>query len=103
MTPTLSSIVKGRITEGRLTTRHARGQRPMGMTRTYDCESLQHARCLVNELLELGERTHHRTRVVVDGTHVVLETWTPNQGITELDEEYCAEADVIFEDTRCWR
>lgn len=73
------------------------------MNRTYDCDSREHARKLVNDLLELQDTTHHASRVTCEGCRVELAVWTPNCGVTELDEEYVREADVIFEDARYWR
>lgn len=82
-------------------TRKKRGHTPR-LCREYKCGTRRHARNLANELLEMSERTHHPSRVLVEGNVVQYETWTPNVGVTELDEEHCQEADEIFEDTRWW-
>lgn len=99
----LNDLMRARILEGAAVRRERRDARPKGLVREYDCVGREHVRALVGELLEMQDRLHHSARVVVEGCRVTLETWTPNQGVTELDEEYCAEADVVFEDTRGWR
>lgn len=70
--------------------------------REYTCDTRVQARRLVDELMSLSDVTYHPSRITVEGTTVVLETWTPNQGITQLDEDYCGEADEIYEECRRW-
>lgn len=80
--------------------RPSRIQRVPKLTREYVCHSRAHAREFVNELMTLQERTHHDANIRIDGCKILIEVCTQGVGITELDEEYIAESDAIFEDCK---
>lgn len=100
----LHDLLGERIRLGALNETHVRNTTVASKTnRVYECESRGHARQLVNELMELQDRTHHCSRITCEGCRVILDVWTQGGMSTELDEEYASEADIIFEDARYWR
>jgi pterin-4a-carbinolamine dehydratase len=69
-------------------------------TSNFKCDDRNHAREFVAELMEIQDKTRHCARIRVEDCDVVLETWTPNVGITELDDEFAAAAKDAYEQFR---
>ena len=70
------------------------------LIRTYEFKSAAHLRRFVDGLLSMQERIEHHAQILIEEKTVKVKvgTHTLNR-ITELDTEYAAEADQIFEET----
>lgn len=70
------------------------------LIRTYDFKDASHLRRFIDQLLSMQERIEHHAQILIDGNSVKVRVGTQTlKRITELDTEYAAEADHIFEET----
>jgi pterin-4a-carbinolamine dehydratase len=70
------------------------------LIRTYETTGDSHLRQFIDQLLAMQERIDHHAQILIDGKSVKVRVGTHTlKRITELDTEYAAEADLVFEET----
>ena len=71
------------------------------LIRSYDFESADHLRRFVDQILAMQERVDHHAQVLIEHKKVKIRVGTQSLNrITEMDTEYAAEADHIYEETK---
>jgi len=72
---------------------------PPRLSKTYQFDSITNEVRFIVELLEYQEEVQHHGLLTIDGHDVTAEVWTHDlEDVTELDREYAAEADAIYDD-----
>ena len=70
------------------------------LMRTYDFKSSEHLRLFIDQLLAMQERVDHHAQVLIEKSKVKVRVSTASLNrVTEMDTEYAAEADHIYEET----
>lgn len=70
------------------------------LIRSYDFKDSSHLRMFVDQILAMQERIEHHAQILIESKIVKIRVGTHSLNrITELDTEYAAEADHIFEET----
>lgn len=71
------------------------------LIRTYDFDKPEHLRQFVNQILAMQERVDHHAQILIEHKKVKIRVGTHSLNrITEMDTEYAAEADNIYEETK---
>ena len=69
------------------------------LIRTYEFKSASSLRSFVDQLLAMQERIEHHAQILIEEKNVKVRVGTISLNrITELDTEYAAEADHIYEE-----
>ena len=72
---------------------------PERLHRVYEFQNLSQRGLFVEELMALEERSGHYAKLTIEGTRVTVEVWTHDLNrVTELDQEYAGDCDVLFND-----
>lgn len=70
------------------------------LIRTYEFESFIRLRLFVDQLLAMQDRVEHHAQILIEEKIVKVRVGTASLNrITELDTEYAAEADHIYEES----
>lgn len=70
------------------------------LIRTYNFSTFSNLRLFIDQLLGMQERVNHHAQILIDGNDVKIKVSTKTLNrITEMDTEYAAEADNIYEET----
>ena len=70
------------------------------LIRTYEFSNSSHMRRFVDQLLAMQDRVEHHAQILIEEKSVKVKVGTRSlERITELDTEYAAEADHIYEET----
>lgn len=79
-------------------------ENPRRLSRIFSFDSADKQRYFINELLHYQERHSHHCRMTIDGSQVLIETYTHDiNDITNLDLKLASFADEIFRDTQFFR
>ena len=71
------------------------------LIRTYAFSSVDHLRQFIDQLLAMQERVEHEAQILIEGKTVKVRVGTKSLNrITEMDTEYAAEADYIYEESK---
>lgn len=71
------------------------------LIRTYEFESANHLRNFVDQILAMQERVEHHAQILIEHKKVKIRVGTLSLNrITEMDTEYAAEADHIYEEIK---
>ena len=71
------------------------------LIRTYEFENAEHLRNFVDQILAMQERIEHHAQILIEHKKVKVRVGTKSLNrITEMDTEYAAEADHIYEETK---
>ena len=72
---------------------------PESLQRVFELSSAQHLIYFLEDIIQLQEELKHHGRLLVDGNRVLVQisTHTLNQ-VTELDIEWAAKVDEIYDD-----
>lgn len=71
------------------------------LIRTYDFDKEKHLRLFVDQILAMQERVEHHAQILIEHKKVKIRVGTASLNrITEMDTEYAAEADNIYEETK---
>lgn len=71
------------------------------LIRSYDFESPDHLRRFVDQVLLMQERIEHHAQILIEHKKVKVRVGTKALNrITEMDTEYAAEADSIYDETK---
>ena len=74
-------------------------QEPERLMRKFVFEDIQNRNWFLKELLEDEVQSGHNGKITIDGMEAVIEVWTHDiDAVTELDIEYAARCDDIFND-----
>jgi pterin-4a-carbinolamine dehydratase len=72
---------------------------PERLMRKFVFEDIEGRNWFLKELLDDETRSGHNGKIIVDGMDTVIEVWTHDiDAVTELDLEYAARCDDIFND-----
>ena len=72
---------------------------PERLHRTYIFDSISQRSLFVEELMSLEEVSSHHAKITIEGLKVTVEVWTHDvERVTELDQEYAADCDVLYKD-----
>ena len=71
------------------------------LIRSYDFDSINHLRLFIDQILAMQERVEHHAQILIEHKNVKIRVGTVSLNrITEMDTEYAAEADHIYEETK---
>ena len=71
------------------------------LIRSYDFDSINHLRLFIDQILAMQERVEHHAQILIEHKKVKIRVGTISLNrITEMDTEYAAEADNIYEETK---
>lgn len=76
-----------------------RTENPESLQRVFELSSVQHLIYFLEDVIQLQEELKHHGKLLVDGNRVLVQisTHTLNQ-VTELDIEWAAKVDEIYDD-----
>ena len=53
----------------------------------------------IEELMSLEEESAHNAKITIEGLQVTVEVWTHDVNqVTELDQEYASDCDILYKD-----
>lgn len=72
---------------------------PERMKRTFKLKKTEALFFFIEEILQFQERLGHHAKITIEANEVTIEVFTHGmQRVTDLDQEYAKEADLIFAD-----
>jgi pterin-4a-carbinolamine dehydratase len=70
------------------------------LIRSYEFKDSNHLRLFIDQLLAMQTRVEHEAQILIEGKVVKIRVGTKSlERVTEMDVEYAAEADSIYEET----
>ena len=71
------------------------------LIRSYEFKNSNHLRLFIDQLLAMQARVEHEAQILIEGKVVKVRVGTKSLNrVTEMDTEYAAEADSIYEEAQ---